>query len=150
LLTRSTYNPRGQVTRVETELNPSTIYVTRTDYDDAGRAWRTWDASNRPTATEFDGAGRPRTVTYADTRFTQTAYDDFGRRAAQTDELGRTTNYEYDPFGRLSAVVQPAVADPEQGGTPVRPRTEYFYDRYGSLRVQRDAKGRDTTFRYDA
>src|SRR5262249_48889929 len=42
-----------------------------------------------------------------------------------------------------------AVADPEQGGARVRPRTEYTYDVYGNLRRQQDAKGRLTLFRYD-
>src|SRR5262249_33680317 len=54
------------------------------------------------------------------------------------------------------AVVQPEVLNPDTG-LRVRPRTTYFYDVYGSLRAQTDAKrtpteatGRDTTFRYDA
>src|SRR5262249_43047777 len=124
------YNKRGQTTQVRNALG----YLTDTEYDDAGRAVFVTDphaSGTGPfpgTRTAYDDAGRPIQVTFADGTYTRTGYDDLGRRQWQEDELRQRTDFAYDPYGRLTAVVQPAVADPEQGGARVRPRTEYTYD----------------------
>jgi len=77
-------------------------------------------------------------------------YDTLGRKLSETDQLNCTTDYEYDVMGQLTAVVQPAVADPENGNTLTRPRTEYTYDRYGQQLTQKDAKGRIINYTYDS
>jgi len=50
---------------------------------------------------------------------------------AETDQLGNTKQYEYDDEGRLSAVVLPAVPDPQNGGQLTQPRYVYGYDGQG-------------------
>jgi uncharacterized protein RhaS with RHS repeats len=79
-----------------------------------------------------------------------------------TDHAGRAKRFEYDVGARLSAVVLPAVEDPEDGYELIHPRYEYTYDDYGNLITiadklkqtpdtnQVDANSaRETTFVYD-
>jgi YD repeat-containing protein len=50
-----------------------------------------------------------------------------------TDHAGRARRFEYDVGARLSAVVLPAVEDPEDGYELTHPRYAYEYDDYGNL-----------------
>jgi len=59
-----------------------------------------------------------------------------------------TTQYQYDSFGRMTAVILPAVLNPETNQT-VNPTTVYGYDTYGNLASITDAKGRVTSFTFD-
>jgi RHS repeat-associated protein len=84
----------------------------------------------------------------ADGSFSQTGYDGLGRQTSVTDQMDRPTQYQYDTFGRLTAVLLPAVLDPETGKT-VNPTTNYTYNIYGNLIQIQDAKGRLTQFTFD-
>jgi YD repeat-containing protein len=100
--------------------------------------------------------------------YTHVWYDGLGRKIAQSaqteqsnrnhpddpvnearDILLRKKEFEYDVAGRLTAVVLPAVQDPEAGDAWKNPRTEYIYDQYGNQVGIFDAKGRLTVFAYD-
>ena len=61
-----------------------TVLVTTTEYDDAGRAWKTVDPRGIERHTAFDDAGR--------TTQTVEAYS-----ASTADDLNRTTNFTYTP-----------------------------------------------------
>ncbi|MBN1674912.1 MAG: hypothetical protein JXR37_27965 [Kiritimatiellae bacterium] len=82
------------------------------------------DALGREITYEYDALGRRTRTVFEDTTFTQTGYDDLGRRVAETDQAGKTRNFEYDDVGRLTAVLLPAVPDPENNDQPTRPRYE--------------------------
>ena len=47
-------------------------------------------------------------------------------------------------------MVLPAVEDPENGNSIIRPRYEYAYNSPGTLKTITDPKGRTTSFTYDA
>jgi fibro-slime domain-containing protein/RHS repeat-associated protein len=144
------YDAAGRVLAVVVTPPTGPAIHTETENDGTGRAILSRDALGRETYTQYDDAGRVRKTTYHDGTFTTVTYDSRGRRVAETDQAGITTSYEYDAFGQLTAVVLPAVVNPEvYPSTTVRPRYEYEYDAYGNLALIRDAKGRETTFTYD-
>ncbi|WUF66943.1 DNRLRE domain-containing protein [Streptomyces nojiriensis] len=80
-----TRDPRGQVTRVETDKLGRPTAVTRPDYTAPG------------TATPITAVSR-------------TTYDELGNTATTTDPLGRATHFEYDQMGNLIRKTDPAIA----------------------------------------
>jgi RHS repeat-associated protein len=132
-------------------------------YDGVGRQISGTDDRNHTTQYVYDELGRQVKTIYDDGSFAETSYDDLGRKISETEQRksgdpALTTNYEYDVVGNLTAVVQPAVSDPFHSGQTIRPRTEYQYNRFGDLVLQRDAmddnqvasgQNRETTFAYD-
>jgi RHS repeat-associated protein len=148
LVTQYGYDAAGRQTSTVLVL-PNGHQITSAEaYDAAGRVVSTTDPLNHTTQSAYDGDGRLTLTTFADGTTVAYGYDVNGRRTSVTDQLGRTTNFEYDAQGRLTAVVQPAVTDPGTG-QPVRPRTQYTYDKYGDLLTQKDALGRVTQYTYD-
>jgi RHS repeat-associated protein len=101
--------------------------------DESGRSrTRSKDSLGRLTKVEelnWDG------TVYATTEYTYDALD----RMTRSNQSGQIRQWEYEGFGRLSAEVTP-----EQG------RTEYEYNRDGSLKSVTDARGAKSAFRYDA
>ncbi|MFJ3582348.1 LamG-like jellyroll fold domain-containing protein [Streptomyces sp. NPDC090127] len=77
-------DPRGLVTRLET------------------------DKLGRPTAVTLPDYTPPGTTT-AIAAVTRTTYDQLGNTASTTDPLGRTTSYAYDQLGNLTRRTDPAV-----------------------------------------
>lgn len=148
--------------------------ITETEYDLGNRVILTRDALGRETRYEHDKLGRqtaviseavwdPATEQMVHIR-TETVYDDLGRRVKVRENLKQTspldkltidssdmreTDYEYDSAGRLTAVILPAVADPENDNELTRPRYEYGYDERGNQTSILDPKGRETRFTYD-
>lgn len=110
-------------------------------YDASGRRISTTDPLGRVTQFSYTAGGLSLTTVYADSTSTSNSYDARRQLTARTDQNGSTTKYDYDSSGRLVAVVQPL------GGWDLR--TEYEYDRFGNLIVQRDASGREARFEYD-
>ena len=117
--------------------------------DGHGRRVSARDALDHEMRFEYDPLGHLVQTTGPDGGVTSNAYDDVGNLVAETDQTGKTRGFEYDTMKRLLAVVLPAVPDPENSGTPTRPRFEYGYDVYGNLLTIRDPKGRVTRFTYD-
>ena len=148
--------PDGQTTRYEYDDAGRQLAVTdaqgnRTTftYDAAGRQTMVTDALGRKTKFIYDALGRRTQTVYSDGTFTSTQYDTLGRRTSETDQAGKTKSFEYDDLGRLTAVILPAVYDPESGLPGVSPRYEYEYDLYGNQSLIRDPKRRETRFTYD-
>ena len=117
---------------------------------------------NRETRQAYDAVGHLTKTIFADpddggpltAPTTSSTFDSRGRVESETDEMGLTKQFEYDSTGRLTAVVLPAVPDPEDldaNGNPKlkQPRYEYEYDQYGDRTLIRDPKGRETTFTFD-
>ncbi len=154
------YDVTGRVESSKGADNQTTRYT----YDTMGRRSVVTDALSNETKFFYDGLGRQTTVRDAlgpgdphDVRRLGPGdfKDHVRRRNVRLDRLrrwaaklprrtnfGRTTNFEYDVAGRLTAVVQPAVDDPEDATADlVRPRYEYEYNKFGDLLVRRDARG---------
>jgi YD repeat-containing protein len=143
-ITRYEYDKAGRKTAVIDTLMNRTDYA----YDAAGRLIATTNALGRVTRYEFDAIGRQVRTIFPDATYTGTAYNELGQRLRETNQLGLVTDFEYNTNGRLSAIVKPAVLNPE-GGTNARPRYEFEYDSASQLALVRDAKGRVTSFAHD-
>ncbi|MFZ2095373.1 MAG: SBBP repeat-containing protein, partial [Anaerolineales bacterium] len=112
-------------------------HITRTYYDGLSRQVTIvanltgWDVSN-PSAP-------PRNPSVLDINIrTDMSYDRAGNRNKVVDPNGISTAYEYDDLNRLNAVVE----NYQNGVTPtvdINVRTEYTYDKRGSLLTIRDA-----------
>ncbi|GAA4443172.1 hypothetical protein GCM10023156_00020 [Novipirellula rosea] len=59
-----------------------------------------------------------------------------------------TKLYNYDSDDRLESVELPAVPDPDNSGTPTRPKYEYAYDERGNQTLIVDPLGRETRFTF--
>ena len=99
--------------------------VTETEYDDQGRAFRTWtnirgrdvngqllvDRSEAQSSTQvFNQLGRVVKSIAADGSFTTMDFDVWGNVIKETDRGGNAKLNEYDAGGKLIAVTLPAVA----------------------------------------
>jgi YD repeat-containing protein len=104
----------------------------------------------RETRFEYNQFGSLVKTIFADGTFTTVEYDSRHRKVAEVDQLGNRTQYEYDAAGRLSAVVLPAVPNPQNNGQLASPRYEYAYDGQGNQTLIQDPLGRRTTFTFDA
>jgi RHS repeat-associated protein len=163
--TSSVYNDLGQIT----QSTDSASQITKYQYDSAGRQASVTDALNETTPSVYDADGQQIFSTDAlnhvtqnvydhdgrivksimtDGTFSTSAYDSKGRQASVTDQMGRVTQYQYDSSNRMTAVIMPAVLDPETNQT-INPTTIYSYDIYGNLSSIKDAKGRVTSFTFD-
>ncbi|MEV6654793.1 LamG-like jellyroll fold domain-containing protein [Streptomyces sp. NPDC051219] len=89
--TTESRDPRGAVTRAETDKLGRTTAVTLPDYTPPG--------GEKITAVS------------------RTTYDSLGRQSAITDPLGRTTHYSYDQLGQLSKKTDPLAGTTPSGLT---------------------------------
>ncbi len=173
--TRYEFDALGRTVRqigapVSTMESPEPLrMVTETDYDDKGRAFRSWnnirgrdqggevliDRRYAQSSTHvFDHLGRAYKSIAADGTFTLMEFDLWGNIASETDAGGNTKRNDYDASGRIIAVTLPAVADPldsDHDGITIldAPRFEYAYNWAGKQTVVQDSLGRRTTFSFD-
>ena len=110
--------------------------VTKTDYDELNRGWRTTDAKGRVTTTTFDNAGRAIRTTFTDGTTTTTTYDELNRAIASRDQLGKVRTMHYDDLGRMDWVEMPLDA-----ATGKTLRTRFGFNELGQRVWQQDAKG---------
>ena len=110
--------------------------VTKTDYDELNRGWRTTDAKGRVTTTTFDNAGRAIRNTFHDGTTTTTTYDELNRAIASRDQLGKVRTMHYDDLGRMDWVEMPLDA-----ATGKTLRTRFGFNELGQRVWQQDAKG---------
>ncbi len=145
-LTTFEYDPRGRQTAVISLSGLRTEF----EFDERGNQTLVRSSDGTETRYEYSDLGQITKTILADGSSTETIYDAFGRQIATVDPSGRRTDYQYDSQGNLSAVLQPAVIDPSQEGSPlVRPRREYQHDASGNVTLVRDPLGRETTFTFD-
>jgi RHS repeat-associated protein len=162
-VSKSYYNKAGRLWMSETQDENGQDQPTYYEYDGAGRQTAVIDAldnrteygylGNRRTSitdalghiTQFkhDDLGRVKRTTYHDNTSTHSHYDELGRMFASNDQTGRTRRFEHSKNGQLSAVVLPAVANPEDGNNLAHPRYEYTYDTYGNSIAQTDKLAQD-------
>ncbi len=91
--------------------NSAKYILSRTEYNSAGRPYRSIDNVGRVTEATYDALGR-----------TAQVVEDKGTDPAN---INRTTRYEYDSKGRLATLIAVNVID---GTTTVDQKTRYVYD----------------------
>ncbi|MET9592877.1 RHS repeat-associated core domain-containing protein [Streptomyces sp. NPDC006516] len=121
----------GNATETRTYTDASAFRSARSQFDDAGRAVKTWDGKNNLTTVAFNpstswpvngitrtspdpdgtGSGTPLTTTEYVSRF-------FGEPWKEVDENGATTHVVFDAVGRLSKVFKPTEAGNYPDGNP--------------------------------
>ncbi len=135
----------------------TTIFGTRTLYDDQGRVYQT----ERYEGAQITFGDDPGNSLFKYTQITEsggvpqfgtmlssstTVFDDYGRVSSTTNQLGATTYYEYDDAGRQTAVIGPAIEDPDPNSSDiVRLRTETVYDDAGRQHIVRTNIKQSTT-----
>ena len=87
-----------------------------------------------------DPLGRP---------ITRYGYDPAGNVRFMIDAKGEETAYEYDVRSLRTKVLAPAVPDPAQSGTLIRPTTVFAFDDARQLEDVIDALGRTTSYVFD-
>ncbi len=150
-----TTDASGLTTTYEYDLDgrPTKVTIgnsqTTTDqYDADGRRIEMTDPSGAVTRYVFDANGNVIETIYADGTTTESTYDKDNRQISFTDQAGQTTNYQYDATGNLTAVILPAVPNPQNGGALTRPEYTYTYDVYNDELTETDPLGHVTTFTY--
>ncbi len=149
-------DPSGVVTKYTYDLDgrPLTMTVgsatTSYQYDADGRRIAETDPSGATTQYVYDNDNNVIKTIYADGTTTESSYDKDNRETSYTDQAGQTTNYQYDASDHVTAVILPAVPDPQNGGKLTRPEYDYTYDVYGDVLTKRDPLGHVTTYTYDA
>jgi RHS repeat-associated protein len=136
LVTRTVYDDHGRaVLTTDPYVDGATdpVYATRTVYDDQGRAYLSIRLKGVAVALAADGET---TLTQPGRELwrTQTLYDDRGRVQETIAADGEVTDYEYDDLNRRKAVIGPPVI---LDGQTVRLRTETVYDAQGRVHIDR-------------
>ncbi|MCC7509156.1 MAG: hypothetical protein IT464_07250 [Planctomycetes bacterium] len=114
LHTKYTYNTRGEVTSVTTDIDAGAVTATtQYEYDIMGRLVRQTDPSALKTEYTYDIRGLTKSVTIAAgdaslTAESKFAYDVAGNLVWERSPLGTVVEYEYDGFGRRTRTVSPA------------------------------------------
>ena len=150
-----TTDASGLTTTYEYDLDgrPKSVTVGNTQttanvYDADGRRVETTDPSGAVTRYVFDADGNVIETIYPDGTTTSSTYDADNRQISFTNQLGQTTNYQYDSMGNLTAVMLPAVPNPQNGGALTRPEYTYTYDVYNDELTETDPLGHVTTYTY--
>src|SRR5690606_25738363 len=144
--TEATYDDLGrQITSTQIERKPSTAaYVTRMEYDDAGRLVKQVAPGDKTSTYTVNPAGEVTTVKDPLNQTTTMDYDLAGRLVKTTDPLGNATTAEYDLAGR-----QTAVKDLNSSGT-VQRSFSYGYDAVGNPTSATTPEGHTTQQTFDA
>jgi RHS repeat-associated protein len=144
-ITRFEYDAAGRQTAVIDALTNRMDSV----YDAAGQLRFTTNALKQVTEYQYDPKGRRIKTIFPDTSYTTNSYNEIGQLMFVKDQAGLETDYQYDSLGRMTNVTKPQVFNPE-GGANANPQWAYQYDSYGNILDIRDPKGRETKFTYDA
>ncbi|MEU6412836.1 DNRLRE domain-containing protein [Microbispora sp. NPDC046933] len=144
--TESTYDDLGRViTKTAVERRPAAgVYVTRLEYDTAGRVTRQIRPAGDVLTREYDAAGAVTAETDALGNTSTIAYDLAGRPAKATTPTGTSTVNEYDRAGRKVAVKQFASS-----GDLLRTQA-LGYDAAGNLISQTTPEGHTLRQAFDA
>lgn len=146
--TQATYDDLGrQITATQIERKPaSAAYITRMEYDDAGRLTKQTDPKNKATSFGVNAAGEVETITEPApiSSVTKMGYDLAGRLVKTTDPNGNATVAEYDLAGRKTA-----VKDLNSSGTVLRTFT-FGYDLAGNPTSATSPEGHVTRQSFDA
>ena len=141
-------------------------------HDESGKGQHD-TAQLRRTRYTYDSENRVVRTIFHDGSYTQVRYDALGRKIAESKTVAsdvqivwspsdksfknqvnnqpvptRLTEYDYD--GRMIAVALPAVADPLNANTLVRPRYQYGHSLSGQQSLIVDPYGYETRFTFDA
>ncbi len=146
--TQATYDDLGrQITATQIERKPAgAAYITKMEYDDAGRLTKQIAPGNKATSFTVNAAGEVETVTQPApiSSVTKMDYDLAGRLVKTTDPNGNATVAEYDLAGRKSA-----VKDLNSSGTVLR-TFGYGYDLAGNPISATSPEGHVTQQTFDA
>jgi len=141
-------------------------------HDESGKGQHD-TAQLRRTRYTYDSENRVVRTIFHDGSYTQVRYDALGRKIAESktgasdvqivwspsdksfknqvnNQLVPTRLTEYDYDGRMIAVALPAVADPLNANTLVRPRYQYGHSLSGQQSLIVDPYGYETRFTFDA
>ena len=117
-------------------VGDTAVRLSHSDYDAAGRVWKSTDANSHTTTYSYDNAGRRSAGRNAKGEVSQYAYDNAGNARFFTDARGQTVESVYDNVNRRVRTVFPVSAIVE--GNTVRniaTETVTLYDELGR-RVQ--------------
>ncbi|WP_433362735.1 RHS repeat-associated core domain-containing protein [Streptosporangium sp. CA-115845] len=142
----STYDDLGhQITLTTIERQPvQAIYVTRMEYDDAGRVTKTTRPTGDSSIRAYDATGALTAHTNALGDTTTFAYDLAGRPVKSTDPLGLSSTAAFDLAGRK---IQTQELDAQ--GAVLR-TLRFGYDATDNLISETSAEGHTTTQVFDA
>ena len=157
--TQTYYDATGRVTGSvflgDSSQPPVTLGMS--EYDGAGRVWRSTDTNGHASRSVFDDAGRRTAVVDALGRISRYAYDENGNQLAFQDAKGRVTTFAYDDLNRRTATTLPAAAlDADGNGTidageaSVVTNMSVSYDEMGRRVSETDANGHTKRFVYDS
>lgn len=154
----TTYDNLGRVaTTSRPYYSTDAAYVTRTQYDNWGRAILVTAADGSTTSTTYNGldttvqnalnqvtiqtrnvVGQIEQIKDNNNKTLLLAYDAFGNLTQSTDSAGNVVKMQYDARGRKYA-----MQDPDMGSWT------YAYNAVGNMVKQTDAKSQITTQQYD-
>ncbi len=142
----ATYDDLGRlitVTQIERHPAPA-AYVTRMEYDDAGRLVKQVAPEDKVSTFVVNAAGEVTSATDPMTNTTTMTFDLVGRPVKATDPLGNTTVTEYDLAGR-----QTSVKNLNASGTVLR-TYNFGYDAIGNQTSATSPEGHVTRQTFDA
>ncbi len=142
----STYDDLGrQITLTTVERKPTqAAYVTKLEYDDAGRVTKTTRPTGDASTRSYDATGTLTAQTDALGNTTTFAYDVAGRPVKTTNPLGVSSTASYDLAGRKIR-----SQDLDTSGSVLRART-FGYDLAGNPISLTSAEGHTVTQTFDA
>lgn len=154
-----TYDAVGKCL-IMTDSHGSTSYT----YDDLNRLTNVADADGKVIHYDYDPVGNRVQITYPDSKVVSYSYDNTNRLVGVTDWDGLTTSYSYDANGNPTLIGYPNGATIEYVYDAVGRLLEisnidhkgefaclaYTLDAVGNRISVTDAKGRITTYSYDA
>jgi RHS repeat-associated protein len=141
LVTRTTYDAKGRVIRVEAPDGSATTMT----YSAIDKLLTECDALNRCTSHEYDSRGNQTRSNYPDGSNESTTFDANGNTIAQTDRAGRVTKMVYDKANRVLETLAPDLTPSDADN----PRTRAEYDAAGRTIASIDERGNRTEYRFD-
>ena len=162
-----TLDPMGN--RVQEDVHDvagNPVATKNRSFDPLNRLWQDIGAvnaatGNRPVTTYgYDANGNLKTVQPPGQPATNYQYDALNRLFQSTDAIGGVSQYRYDPLDQLLEVRDPrsvttvyqvnAFGEQTQIASPDSGTAHKTYDEAGNLKTSTDARGKKSTYSYDA
>lgn len=143
LITRYSYDARGQLQQTEQLADGGSALVERYVYSAQGLLLSKTDNANQTTSYQYDGLGRLLTSQNALNELTTFIYDDAGSQVVTRFASGKTIT---KVLNRNGDVIEQSESSATQAA---QQRQRFIYDQRGLLRVSEAADGSRSYFFYD-